>query len=174
MSPSLPRRPRRTRGALLARALALLAACAPGVVHAQEARPLGPARVGAQVAAGTLATPIGFIAGGVLTERVAERLGMDDPRASRVAMVGAWTGAALATAAGPALVGARGPGRGSYPAAVGGAVVGGLGSLLLVRLNDRTGDDPRPPCRVRCTLAAVAVFTLPSIGATVGYDLSRR
>jgi hypothetical protein len=43
-----------------------------------------------------------------------------------------------------------------------------------VRINDRTGDDPRPPCRIRCTIAAVAVFTLPSIGATVGYDLSRR
>jgi hypothetical protein len=32
---------------------------------------------------------------------------------------------------------------------------------------------PRPPCRLACTLAAVAVFTLPSIGATVGFNLSR-
>jgi hypothetical protein len=49
----------------------------------------------------------------------------------------------------------------------------GLGSALLVRLNDRTGDDPRPPCRLVCTLAATAVFVLPSVGATVGYNLSR-
>jgi hypothetical protein len=56
---------------------------------------------------------------------------------------------------------------------VGGAAAGGLGSALLVRLNDRTGDDPRPPCRLVCTLAATAVFVLPSVGATIGYNLSR-
>jgi len=135
---------------------------------------LSAPRVAAQLGAGVALMPIGFVAGGKLTEWTVERLGVDDPRASRLALGGAWTGAALATAAGPALVGARGPGRGHYLAALGGAVAGGLGSALLVRLNDRTGDDARPPCRLRCTIAAVAVFTLPSLGATVAYDLSRR
>jgi len=134
---------------------------------------LGAGRIAAQVGAGILATPLGFVAGGVATEWMAERFGVADPEASRVALAGAWTSAALVTAAMPALIGARGPGRGSYAAALGGTLAGGAGSYLLVRLNDREGDD-RPPCRLACSLAAAAVFVLPSVGATVGYNLSRR
>jgi hypothetical protein len=161
---------RAARGSLVA-----LAAAVPALAAAQgDLRPLAATRVAAQLGAGLIAMPVGFVLGGRLTERAAERLGVDDPRASRVALAGAWVGAGLATAAGPALVGARGPGSGSYLAALGGAAAGGAGSLLLVRLNDRTGDGPRPACRLRCTLAAVAVFTLPSIGATVAYNASRR
>jgi hypothetical protein len=152
-----------------------LAILAPACAAAQDDLPaLSAPRVAAQVGAGFALMPVGFVAGGKLTKSLALRSGMEEERASSVALRGAWAGAALTTAAGPALVGARGPGSGSYLAAVGGAVAGGLGSALLVRINDRTGDDPRPPCRIRCTIAAVAVFTLPSIGATVGYDLSRR
>jgi hypothetical protein len=160
----------------LHRVLALAVVLAlPTVAGAQsDPRPLAGTRVAAQVGAGVVGTPIGFLAGGMATEWVAERMGVDDPRASRVALMGGWTGAALGAATGPALVGARGPGTGSYAAALGGALVGGAGSWLLVRVMDRTGDDPRPPCRIRCTLAAVAIFTLPSVGATIGYDASRR
>jgi hypothetical protein len=159
----------------IACAAALVASLAPTRAAAQPDLPaLSAPRVAAQLGAGVALMPVGFVAGGKLTEWTVERLGIPDPRASRLALGGAWAGAALTTAAGPALVGARGPGGGRYLAAVGGAVVGGLGSALLVRLNDRTGDAPRPPCRLRCTVAAVAVFTLPSIGAAVGYDVSRR
>lgn len=167
--PALPDR------CLLPIATLLLAALSfPDAAAAQDGvRPLAAPRVAAQLGTGLLAMPVGFVLGGKATERAAERLGVDDPRASRVALVGGWLGAGFATAAGPALVGARGPGAGSYLAALGGAAAGGAGSLLLVRLNDRTGDGPRPPCRLVCALAAAAVFTLPSIGATVAYNASR-
>ena len=152
-----------------------LGALVPATAAAQEdVRALAPPRVAAQFGAGVLAMPVGFVAGGKATEWVAERAGVNDPRASRVALVGGWAGAALATAAGPSLVGARGPGAGRYLAAVGGALAGGAGSALLVRLNDRTGDGPRPPCRVVCSLAAAAVFALPSVGATIAYNAGRR
>jgi hypothetical protein len=144
--------------------------------QSDDVRALSPARVAAQVAAGAVATPVAFIGGGVLTKRLAARLGASDDRASQLAYVGAWTGAALATAAAPAAVGARGPGRGSFLAALGGALAGGVGSWALVRLNTRGEDDdaaPRP-CRVLCRAAAIAVFTLPSVGATIAYDATRK
>lgn len=166
--PVLSSRPRRRAAAALLVLFAPAASAAQGDVPA-----LAAPRVAAQLGAGLVAMPVGFVLGGKGTGRVAERLGVDDPRASRVALVGGWVGAGLATAAGPALVGARGPGVGRYVAAVGGAAAGGAASLLLVRLNDRTGDGPRPPCRLRCVIAAAAVFTLPAIGATVAYNASR-
>ena len=162
------------RAALAAPALALTA-LAPGAGAQQsDLARLGPGRVAGQVALGVLATPVGFVLGGMLTEGVAEAFGADDPKASRIALVGGWTGAALATGGASALIGARGPGRGSYPAAVGGAVAGGLVSLLLVRIFDRDAEERKPPCRLVCSLAAGAVFVLPSAGAAVGYGASRR
>ena len=156
-------------------AAAALSALLPAAGAAQQdVRALAPPRVAAQFGAGVLTMPVGFVAGGKATAWVVERAGVDDPRASRIALVGGWGGAALATAAGPSLVGARGPGTGRYLAALGGALAGGAGSALLVRLNDRNGDGPRPPCRVVCSIAAAAVFALPSVGATIAYNASRR
>src|SRR5438067_9473023 len=118
---------------------------------------LGAPRVTAQVVAGTIATPVGFFGAGLLADRLARRHGASDEQVSRIAGTAAWTGAALATAAPPALIGARGPGSGSYFAALGGAVVGGLGSFGLVRLNDPTGAGRTRPCHVGCVIASVAV-----------------
>ena len=136
--------------------------------------PLRGGRIAAEVALGALGTPVGFVAGGILTKRVALRLGASDDGASRAAYVGAWTGAALATAAGPRLIAGRGPETASYWAAVAGSVGGGLASFLVVRLNNRGADDDPRPCRARCVASSVAVFLLPSVGATVGANLSRR
>jgi hypothetical protein len=156
-------------------ALAALAAGAlpPSAGAQEEVRALAPARVAGQLVGGALTTPVAFLGVGALTKRVAERVGASPDAASRAAYVGAWSGSALATAAVPAAIGARGPGRGSYAAALGGTLVGGAASWLLVRVNRRPDGDERP-CRIACTLAGVAVLTLPSIGATVGYDLSRK
>jgi hypothetical protein len=152
--------------------LAALGAASPA--RAQSGTPpLNGGRVAAQVALGALGTPVGFLGGGVLTKWLVRHLGARDETASSAAYVGAWTGAALATAAGPTLIGSHGRVTGSYLAALGGAVAGGAGSYLLVRVNDRGPDDDRP-CRLRCAAAAAGVFLLPSIGATVGFNLSRR
>ena len=161
--------------------LATLALAAlPGALRAQAAaggdptRSLAPWRMTAQVASGVALAPVGFVAGGLATRATARALGAGEDRASSLAYGGAWTAAALATAAGPALVGARGPGSGSYPAALGGALVGGGMSWAIVRLNKLAAEegDPRP-CRVVCVVSGLAVGLLPSVGATIGYNLSR-
>lgn len=154
-----------------------LAAAASRPAAAQDAsRPLGAWRVAAQVGSGVALTPVGFVGGGLATRWVARRLGAGEDRASDAAYVGAWTASGLATAAGPALVGARGPGRGSYLSAVAGTAVGGAVSFAIVRINKRLAarDGGTRPCRALCTLSGIAVFLLPSVGATVGYDMSRR
>ena len=161
--------------------LTLAAAALPRPAAAQAAasgdpgRALGPLRVAAQVGSGVVLTPVGFVGGGLATRWVARRLGANETGASRAAYAGAWTTAALTTAAGPSLVGARGPGSGSYAAALAGTLAGGAASFALVRINKRLanrGGESRP-CRLVCALSGVAVFLLPSVGATVGYDLSR-
>lgn len=163
----------------LALALALVGATANRAA-AQDGtgdpgRSLGPWRVAGQVGTGVVLTPIGFVGGGLTTRWVARRLGANEQHASDAAYAGAWTTSALATAAGASLVGARGPGKGSYSSALVGTVAGGAASFALVQINKRIaarGGEPRP-CRLVCALSGVAIFLLPSIGATVGYDVSR-
>jgi hypothetical protein len=87
-----------------------IALCATPLAAQGDVRSLSVPRVAAQVGAGAIATPIGFFAVGVLTDRVFEQFGRDDETTSRISMAAAWAGATLATGAGPALVGARGPG----------------------------------------------------------------
>lgn len=149
-------------------------AATPARAAAQDRPPaLGAGRVAAQVTLGVPAGAVGYVAGGLATRWVARRLGATQGEASQLAEPGAYAGVALFTAAPPALLGARGPGSGRYVAALGGAVAGGLGSALVVRLaRPRYGGDR--PCTLGCKLAAVAAFTLPSVGATVAYNASRR
>ena len=147
------------------------AACPLAALGAQDAAPrdvraLSPARVAAQVSAGALATPIGFIAVGVLTDTFLERIGRDDDLGSRIALGAAYVGGALGAASGPA--------RGRFVAAFGGAAAGGLASWGLVRLVDRDDGSPPRGGRIVSAIAGAAVFVLPSVGATVGYNLSRR
>lgn len=126
-------------------------------------------RVAAQVGVGVVAMPIGFIGGGLATRWVANRFGASPDGASDAGLAGAYVSAVFATAAGPTLVGAGPHGSGSYFGALGGAVVGGAGSFALVRLN-RLGDAGG----VLRVLSLIGVVILPSAGATLGYDLTRR
>jgi hypothetical protein len=169
----------RRRGVLGQSARAILAlgcavALAASPVPAQSDKPpVSFGRALGQVGLGTLGLPLGFVAGGVTGDWIAARLNLSDDTADKVAIVGAWTGAALATAGGSTLVGSRGSTTGSYGAAIAGAAVGGIGSYLLIRLNERAADETDEPCRIRCIVSAIGVVLLPSIGATVGYNLSR-
>ena len=149
---------------------AVIAALAQPLGAQQQPPPIGFGHAVGQTAVGVLGTPIGFVAGGLTTRWVAEHwLGVSDDGASTPAMVGGYVGAAALTATGPVIVGPGPHARGSYWASLGGAAVGGVGSFLLVRLNRAVdlGTVPR-------FIGAVAVFTLPAIGATVGYNLSRK
>jgi len=155
--------------------LVLGAAAVPNAVRAQGGTsPIGAGRVAAQVAVGTLALPVGYVGGGLATRQVARWLGASDDAASRAANVGAYAGAALATAGAVSLIGARAAGAGSFPAAVGGAAVGGATSALLVHVFRRPNDAPVKACHVGCVLASAVIALLPSAGATAAYDVSRR
>lgn len=156
--------------------LVALASCCfliSGTAAAQRGQPaVTGGRLLAEVGAGTAALPLGFIGGGLATRWVARKFGADDDAASSDGLVGAYTVAALATAVPPTLIGQAGRhATGSYLAALAGTVVGGLGSFALIRLN-RT--DNSHPCRIVCAVNFAGVILLPSVGATTGFNLSRR
>jgi len=153
-----------------------LAACvfALGVAGRAEAQrhppPVGVGRAIGQGAAGFLGTPIGFVGGGLATRWVSTHwFGASEDRASAIAMWGAYAGGALVTAAGPTLVGPGPHATGTYWGALAGSTAGGLGSFLLIRLNRAV--DLGSVARL---VGTVAVFTLPAVGATIGYDATRR
>jgi hypothetical protein len=113
-------------------------------------------------------TPVGFFASGWATKRLALRAEWPDERARRAAYVVAWTGAAVAAAAGPALVG----NDGRFPAALGGAGVG-LGMAVLTARLGNWRYDGAASCGPLCWTLGMATVALPSVGATVGYQMSR-
>ncbi len=153
--------------------LAVAAAFLPPSALAQgrtDPPSLSSARVTAQVLGGTVAGPVAFFGGGIATKRVARAFGADDERAGRAAYVGAYASTWLATAAVPALVGRDG----KFPAALGGSALGMLAAAGLVRVGNWRYDGDRRECGPLCWTMGALVFALPSIGATVAYDQSRR
>jgi hypothetical protein len=150
-------------------AVILLAAIGSALDAQQRPPDVTAGRAIGQTAAGVVAMPIGFVGGGLAARWAAHRFGSSDNAASNAGLVGAYSVAALATAAGPTLVGGGPHATGSYPAALAGTVVGGVGSVLLIRLNRAV--DTGPMLRI---LSGAGVVLLPAIGATVGYNWSRR
>jgi len=138
---------------------------------AQEGAPaLSAARVTAQLAGGTLVAPVAFIGSGVAAKRLAQRFGAGEQRAGQLAYVAAYSGTWLATAAVPALIG----GDGRFPAALGGSALGMLAAVGVVRVGNWRYDADRRACGPLCWTLGAVVVALPSIGATVLYDRSRR
>lgn len=156
----------------LVRLLAFIALLPPAA-HAQaraDLPSLSSARVTAQVLAGTVAGPVAFFGGGIATKRVARAFGADDDQAGQAAYVGAYASTWLATATVPALIGRDG----KFPAALGGSALGMLAAAGLVRVGNWRYDGDRRDCGPLCWTMGALVFALPSIGATIAYDQSRR
>lgn len=154
-------------------ALAIAAVVPPLLARpaAAQAPRLGAGRVAAQVATGTLGGAVGFVAGGLLTRSVVRHHGLDEESASHPAFLGALVGMTLLTPVGPAVVGNH-QGAGSYLAAQGGALAGGLASALLIA-GGRSGILDCRICGPLRIASGVAIALLPSIGATIGYDVTR-
>jgi hypothetical protein len=128
--------------------------------------------IAGQVALGTLATPVGYVGGGLATRWVASRLGASEEAARRVAYVGAYSGAAIATAATVEFLGRTSRVSGSFPVTLGGAVAGELASWGVVELGRALFSDSAE-CNLFCNVLGASAFVLPSIGATVGHAISR-
>jgi hypothetical protein len=140
------------------------------VAQGQEPLPaVSGARVTAQVAAGVLLTPVGFFGTGWAAKRLAQRTSWSEVRVRQVAYVAAYSGAAAATAAAPALIGERG----QYAAAFLGAAAGIGVSALTARLGNARYDDGRR-CDPLCWGLGALTISWPSIGATLAYQASRR
>jgi hypothetical protein len=155
------------RGAVL---LLVISAAASAQTTQSEPRPPGGVAVAAQISTGILGSATGFVAGGLITRRVARWRHANDDLASHLAYAGAYTGATLATAVGPWAIASRGDVKAPYVAAVAGAFAGGLGSVILRKIG-RTGIfGEHGPVAL---LAGAAIIALPSIGATISVN-SRR
>ncbi len=158
------------------RACATLLIVAAAALHAQAPAPVGRTAalrggiIAAQVSSGIVGTVGGFVGGGLTTRWLARKFGADEENVSRSAHAGAYTAAALVTGVGPALIGARDGAHGSYPASVGGAIVGGLVSVLIKRLGDRGVFGERGPVAI---VAGVAIVSMPGLGATLAYNATR-
>jgi hypothetical protein len=161
---------RLTLAAALAGAIAG-ALASTSTAGAQESVPsLSAARVTAQVGLGTLATPVAFVAGGLGSRMVARAVGASDESARRVAYVGAYAGVWVATAAIPAAIGRDG----RFPAALAGSALGMAAATGAVRLGNLLYDSGKRNCGVLCWTLGALVVALPSVGATIAYDASRR
>ncbi len=135
---------------------------------------LGGGRVVGQVVGGVVGLPIGYVAGGLAVRTVVRATGASRDAASDAALFGAYAGSALGTAGAVSLIGARGPGRGSFLAATGGAAGGIVASKLIARLLRGRDDAPvTPPCRLACVTVSALLVALPSAGATVAYNATR-
>ena len=133
-------------------------------------RPLSNGAVAAQITTGLLATPIGFVGGGLTTRWAAQRLGMDEEARGRAALVGAYTSVVLLSSVGPALIGGRDTPNGSYLAAVGGSTAGLATAALLRKLGRKGAFGERGPVAI---VVGAAIVALPSIGATIAFNSTR-
>lgn len=157
------------RGAL---ACALLAGVASSAAAQERAATpsLSASRVALQVTVGTVAAPVAFFGVGYAAKRMAQRMGASDEGASRAGYVGAYAATWLATAAVPAAIG----GDGKLGAALGGSALGLLASAGVVRVGNRLYDADRRACGPLCWALGGVVVALPSVGATILYNRSRR
>jgi hypothetical protein len=149
-------------------ALSLLGSSAGAAQQAQVSIP----RASTQVAAATVALPIGVFAGiglGMLTpadsadRQVAQIIG---------GIAGGVTGAVVGPAIAVRMIGTGGARHGSGSDAVAGTMAGYAADVILdgiVAAASRSHEN-----RVLKTTAFFANFVLPAVGATLAYDLSRR
>ena len=157
-------------------ALALLVATASSL-EAQRARPpLNAGRVAGELAVGTYAGIGGFLVGRFVGERMADLLGAE--RDATMRAVGITSGVAvagLATAGSVYGIGTIGDQTGDFSATYLGTGVGFAAGWALSRALLGPSERPREGMSTAARWATANVIALlPSIGATVGFNSSRR
>ncbi len=153
------------------------ALCFVPALEAQQARPaLSAGRVTGQLVAGTYVGIGGFLVGRFVGERLADLGGAESDRAMKV--VGSFTGilvAGVATAGSVYGIGNIGEQTGDFDATYLGTGVGFVASWALSRAILGPAERPREGMSTAARWATANVMALlPSIGATVGFNSTRR
>lgn len=149
----------------------------PALAEAQQARPdLNAGRIAGEAFAGAYAGIGGFLIGRYVGERTSDLVGVDRDETRR--RVGFTTGvvvAGLATAGTVYGIGNIGDETGNFDATLLGAGVGFVGAVLLARMTLGPSERPREGMSTAMRWAAANVIALlPSIGATIGFNSTRR
>ncbi len=165
------------RGARLAMAVLVFVARATAVEAQHQPKPrLEPARVAGQVVVGAYAGIGGFIVGRYVGEELVQRAGSEhEPTIRRVGFAAGTIGGGLATAGVVYGIGSLGDQTGDFDATALGAGVGFAASMALARL--LLGPELNPPSGMRTTArwaTANLIALLPAIGASVGFNATRR
>ena len=164
----------KSRAGVLAVAAAL---CLGSTLQAQQSRPsLSAGRVTGQLVAGTYAGIGGFLVGRFVGERIADLAGAESDRSMK--NVGNFAGvlvAGVATAGTVYGIGNIGDQTGDFDATYLGSGVGFVAGWALSRVILGPAERPREgmSTAMRWTTANV-IALLPSIGATVGFNSTRR
>lgn len=157
---------------MLIAALAVSAAA-----EAQQARPeLHAGRIAGEAFAGAYAGIGGFLIGRYLGERTSDLAGVDrDETRRRVGFTAGVVVAGLATAGTVYGIGNIGDETGNFDATLLGAGVGFVGAVALARATLGPSERPREGMSTAMRWAAANVIALlPSIGATIGFNSTRR
>jgi hypothetical protein len=157
--------------------LSALVAAPLSVATAQQARPsLNAGRITGELVAGTYAGIGGFLVGRYVGERMGDLAGVDQDHTRR--LVGNVTGVAvagLATAGTVYAIGNIGDQTGQFDATYLGTGVGFVAGWALSRALLGPQERPRQGMSTAMRWATVNIIAfLPSIGATVGFNSSRR
>lgn len=158
-------------------AFLVVALAAPVGAEAQQARPdLNAGRIAGEAFLGAYAGIGGFLIGRFVGERTSDLGGVAREETRR--RIGFTTGvvvAGLATAGTVYGIGNIGDETGDFDATMLGAGVGFVGALALARMTLGPSERPREGMSTAMRWAAANVIALlPSIGATIGFNSTRR
>jgi hypothetical protein len=168
---------RAATGLVLAAALCVgLPSTRPLGAQALEKPRLDAGRVAGEVVVGTYAGIGGFLVGRTVAVRLAEGLGaVEEPTLRRLGWAGGILGGGLATAGVVYGIGGLGETAGDFDATWLGSGVGFVLSASVARFlfgADGTPPEGMPPAARWATINALAL--LPAIGATIGFNSTRR
>lgn len=139
----------------------VLSLCLRETAVAQK-RPVSGGRIAGEIAAGFVGVPLGFAAGYTIGS------GFRPHGSSNAGVAVGFAGALVGPALGVNWVGNGGPSHGNFGAAIGGAALGYGALYFLVPPASRVN-----PMKLKL-LAMAAAFALPSVGATIAYNATRK
>jgi hypothetical protein len=168
----------RHRATRCAACTCLAVACVASPAAAQRVgRPsLTVARVAGEAVVGAYTGVAGYYIGRYVGNSIGDLMTLSSETArDRLATTGAWTGAVVGSAAGVYGIGNIGDQTGSITATLGGAAAGAVAGWLFDRafLAGRHANPSHAGSEMRWLEASLEAL-LPSIGATIGFNSSRR